>query len=234
LTKGKMPNPGTLYIVSTPIGNLEDITLRALRVLREVNVIAAEDTRQSRKLLSYYEIKTPLISYREENREKQGKYILRLLKEGKDVALISDAGTPCLSDPGVHLVNLALEAGIRVSPVPGPSAVVAALSAAGVPTHPFLFLGFLPQRKGRRRRLFTELKKLPYTIVFYESPHRFKDTLNILVEIMPNSLVVAARELTKLYEEIKRGSPAELLEYYSRKGIKGEFTVIVTNKKLDY
>jgi len=225
-----MTNPGILYIVSTPIGNLEDITLRALRVLKEVNVIAAEDTRQTRKLLSHYEIKTPLISYREENREKQGKHILRLLEEGKDIALVSDAGTPCLSDPGVHLVNLALEAGIKVSPVPGPSAIITALSVAGVSTHPFLFLGFLPQRKGRRRKLFTELKELPYTIVFYESPHRFKDTLKILAEIMPASLVVVTRELTKLYEEIKRGNPAELLEYYGRKEAKGEFTVIVAKQ----
>ena len=214
-----MTNPGTLYIVSTPIGNLEDITLRALRVLKEVDVIAAEDTRQTRKLLSHYEIKTPLISYREENREKQGKYILRLLEEGKDIALVSDAGTPCLSDPGVHLVDLALKAGIKVSPVPGPSAIIAALSVAGVTPHPFLFLGFLPQRKGRRRKLFTELKELPYTIVFYESPHRFKDTLKILAEIMPASLVVVTRELTKFYEGIKRGNPAELLEYYGRKRI---------------
>ncbi len=225
-----MNKTGILYVVSTPIGNLEDITLRALRVLREVDLVAAEDTRQTKKLLSYYDIKVPVISYREENRQRQGQRILEDLEDGRNIALVSDAGTPCISDPGVHLVNLAWQANIKVCPIPGPTAIMTALSVAGVRTHPFVFLGFLPQRKGRRKRLFETLKGLSYTIAFYESPHRFLDTLKILAEIFKDALVIVARELTKRHEEIKRGSPEQLLDYYKKKGIKGEFTIIIARK----
>ncbi|HDD44475.1 MAG TPA: 16S rRNA (cytidine(1402)-2'-O)-methyltransferase [Candidatus Desulfofervidus auxilii] len=216
---------GILYIVATPIGNLEDITLRALKVLKEVNLIAAEDTRHTKKLLNFYNIKTRIISYREQNREKQGKKILKLLKEGKNVALVSDAGTPCISDPGVHLVDLALKEGIKVVPIPGPSALVAALSIAGVPIHPFLFLGFLPQKEGKKRKLFESLKNLHYTIVFFESPHRLKKTLKLLEEIYPESKIVIAREVTKFHEEIIRGKIKEIQE--KLKEIKGEITIIL-------
>ena len=222
---------GTLYIVATPIGNLEDITLRALRILKEVDVIAAEDTRQTRKLLNHYEIKNPLLSYREENRVKQGEKLIALLKEGKNVALVSDAGTPCISDPGVHLVNLATQAGIKVVPVPGASAIITALSAAGVSTHPFIFLGFLPQRKGRRRKLLLSFQDMPYTIVFYESPHRFKKTLELLAEIFPEREIAIARELTKIHEEITRGTAREVLNSYEGREVKGEITVIVTGEE---
>ncbi|MDL1956420.1 MAG: 16S rRNA (cytidine(1402)-2'-O)-methyltransferase [Candidatus Desulfofervidus auxilii] len=217
---------GILYIVATPIGNLEDITLRALKVLKEVNLIAAEDTRHTKKLLNFYNIKTRIISYREQNREKQGKKILKLLKEGKNVALVSDAGTPCISDPGVHLVDLALKEGIKVVSIPGPSALVAALSIAGVPIHPFLFLGFLPQKEGKKRKLFESLKNIHYTIVFFESPHRLKKTLKLLEEIYPESNIVIAREVTKLHEEIIRGKIKEIQE--KLKEIKGEITIILT------
>jgi len=223
--------PGILYIVATPIGNLEDITLRALRILKEVDLIAAEDTRQTRRLLSYYGIKTPLLSYREENRIRQGEKLIHLLREGKDVALVSDAGTPCISDPGVHLVTLAAQAGIKIVPIPGPSAIITALSVAGVSTHPFIFVGFLPQRKGRRRKLLLSFQDIPYTIIFYESPHRFKKTMELIAEIFPERETVVARELTKLHEEIMRGRAKEILNRYEEREVKGEITVILAGKQ---
>ncbi len=221
---------GTLYVIATPIGNLEDITLRALHILKTVDLIVAEDTRKTRKLLSHYGIKRPMLSYREENKEKQGKKILELLKKGKNVAIVSDAGTPCISDPGVHLVNLAFQVGIKIVPLPGPSALITALSVCGLPIQPFVFLGFLPQRPNRRKKLLLSLKETPYAIVFYESPYRFKKTLEILAEIFPQREIVIARELTKFHEEIVRGKATEIWSQWREREIKGEITVIVAGK----
>ncbi|AMM39858.1 protein belonging to Uncharacterized protein family UPF0011 [Candidatus Desulfofervidus auxilii] len=221
---------GTLYVIATPIGNLEDITLRALRILKTVDLIVAEDTRKTRKLLSHYGIKRPMLSYREENKEKQGKKILELLKKGKNVAIVSDAGTPCISDPGVHLVNLSFQMGIKIVPLPGPSALITALSVCGLPIQPFVFLGFLPQRPNRRKKLLLRLKETPYAIVFYDSPYRFKKTLEILAEIFPQREIVIARELTKFHEEIVRGKTIELWPQWREREVKGEITVIVAGK----
>ncbi|HDD35528.1 MAG TPA: 16S rRNA (cytidine(1402)-2'-O)-methyltransferase [Candidatus Desulfofervidus auxilii] len=215
-----------LYIVATPIGNLEDITIRALRILKEVDFIAAENIRHTKKLLNYYGIKTPLISYREENREKQGGKIVKLLKEGKNIALVSDAGTPCVSDPGTHLVDLALKEGIKVASVPGPSALVASLSICGVPAHRFIFLGFLPQKEGKKRKLLEGLKNINYTIIFFESPHRLKKTLKLLEEIYPKYEIVIIREVTKLHEEVIKGKIKDILR--KLKEIKGEITIILS------
>jgi 16S rRNA (cytidine1402-2'-O)-methyltransferase len=220
----------TLYVVSTPIGNLEDITSRALRILKEVDLIAAEDTRKTKKLLTHYGIKAKVLSYREQNKEKQGKSLIALLKEGKHIAIVSNAGTPCISDPGVHLVDLAIKAGIKVVPVPGPSALIAALSVCGLPSHPFVFLGFLPRREGRRKKMLLSFKNTPYTIVFYESPHRFKRTLEIVTEIFPKSEVAVARELTKLHEEIIRAKAAEIPKKLTEGEIKGEITIIIAGE----
>jgi 16S rRNA (cytidine1402-2'-O)-methyltransferase len=218
---------GTLYVVATPIGNLEDITARALRVLREVDVIACEDTRRTRALLSHFEIHTPTVSYYEHNKVARGAQLLRQLGEGRSIALVTDAGTPGISDPGFLLVREARAAGIAVVPVPGPSAVVAALSAAGVPADRFVFDGFLPFKPGRRLNRLAALRELETTIVLYESPHRILATLSAIGEVFGEHDIVVARELTKQFEEIVRATPAAHRERLSAAEVRGEFTIVI-------
>ena len=216
---------GTLYLVATPIGNLEDITLRALRVLSEVPVVAAEDTRTVRKLLAHHRISAPrLLSYTERNRATRTPALLAALADG-DVALVSEAGTPGISDPGVHLVEAAVAAGHAVAPVPGPSALTAALAASGLPTRRFHFLGFLPRQAGDRRRLLTEVAALPDTLVAFEAPHRLRASLRDLRDILGDRRVAVCRELTKLYEEVFRGTLAEALDHFAEP--RGEFTLVI-------
>jgi 16S rRNA (cytidine1402-2'-O)-methyltransferase len=219
-------NPGTLYIVATPIGNLEDITFRAVRILKEADLIAAEDTRHSRKLLSHFGISRPLTSYFDHNKVFKGQYLLEKLLEGVSVALVSDAGSPCISDPGYQLVRDALAAGIPVVPIPGPSAVIAALSASGLPSDRFAFEGFLPNRQGKRRAKLEEVKGEERVLVFYESPNRLAAALTDLLEIMGDREVVIARELTKIYEEFIRGPAAEVVERL-KEPLKGEVVLLV-------
>ena len=219
---------GTLYVVATPIGNLEDISSRAIRILRGVDLIACEDTRHTRKLLDRYDISRPLVSYHEHNEQSRALELLADLEAGKNVALVSDAGTPLIADPGYRLVEQARRHRIVVSPVPGPAAFVAALSASGLPTDSFLFHGFLPAKQGQRTKLLTELKTLPATLVFYEAPHRIRETLEDIAATLGERQVVLARELTKIHEEFLRGTPRELqLALAERASVKGEITVMV-------
>jgi 16S rRNA (cytidine1402-2'-O)-methyltransferase len=215
---------GALYLVSTPIGNLEDITLRALRVLRAVSLIAAEDTRTTRKLLSHYDIHTPLTSYNEHNRRAKTPRLLEALAEG-DVALVSEAGTPAISDPGQHLVAAAWEAGFRVVPVPGPSVLTAALSVSGLSTRRFLYLGFLPRQTGPLRRLLRSVRDAAETLVAFEAPHRLRATLAILREELGDRRGAVCRELTKVHEEIFRGRLSEAAQHFLEP--RGEFTLVV-------
>ena len=205
---------GTLYLVATPIGNLEDITLRALRVLRECDVIAAEDTRHTSHLLQAYEIKKPLLSYFKFNEAKRSEEIIQRLAQGQKVALVTDAGTPGISDPGQRVVCTALAAGHRVESVPGPCAFVSGLTASGLPTNEIHFIGFLSQKSAQRRKRLEQLKNLDATLALYESPYRIDKLLTELADIMPHRRVVLARELTKKFEEYLRGQPAELIEIY--------------------
>ncbi len=219
--------PGTLYMVATPIGNLEDITLRALRILKEVDLIAAEDTRHSRILLSAYDIKTPLISLHEHNEKERSVLIVSRIEKGMSVAYISDAGTPCISDPGYHLVDFALENKISVIPVPGPSALIAALSVCGLPADQFLFCGFLPPKENKRRLFLETIRKEEKTMVFYESPSRIADTLQAVYDVMGDRQIIVARELTKVFEEVKRGRISDIISQTVTGRAKGEFTVIL-------
>jgi 16S rRNA (cytidine1402-2'-O)-methyltransferase len=223
---------GTLYIVATPIGNLEDITHRALRVLGEVDLIGCEDTRHTRKLLAHYGIKTRTISYHEHNERERAAELLQWLKEGSNVAIVSDAGTPAISDPGFRVVQLAIENDIRVVPVPGPSAVVAALIASGLPTDEFFFAGFLPARSSARRVRLEELRSIPATLVFYEAPHRLAATLKDLHDVLGERKAVTARELTKIHEEIRHGSLSELSEHFASEKPRGEMVLIVDRQAL--
>jgi len=219
---------GTLWIVATPIGNLEDITLRAIRILREADRIACEDTRQTRKLLDHFGIATPSISYHEHNESARAAELVAELEAGHNIALVSDAGTPLINDPGYRLVAMAREHGVTVSPVPGPSAILAALSASGLPTDAFEFLGFLPLKTARRRRLLEERRASEATLVFYETPHRIVESLEDIAAVLGRRPVVLARELTKLHEEFLRGTAAELREELSRRpSIRGEFTLMI-------
>lgn len=219
---------GVLYVVATPIGNLEDITHRALRVLKEVDLIAAEDTRHTRKLLSHYGIATRLTSYYDEVEGEKAAPIVNQLKSGKNIALVSDAGTPTLSDPGFRLVQEAIRAAIPVVPVPGPSALIAALSAGGLPTDRFVFEGFLPAKKRQRRERLQRLRQEERTLVFYEAPHRLKETLEDMLELLGDREMVLGREITKVYEEFIRGGLAEVtLEIGCRK-IRGEIVLLVS------
>lgn len=218
---------GNLYIVSTPIGNLEDITLRALRVLKEVGLIAAEDTRHSKILLNAYNIKTPLISLHEHNEKERSALLVAKIQNGMSIAYISDAGTPCISDPGCHLVDYALECEIRVIPVPGPSALIAALSVCGFSADNFLFCGFLPAKKNKRRQFLESLGEQKRSLVFYESPARISDMLEAVRDVLGDRRIVVARELTKVFEEIKRGRISQIVGQLADVKAKGEFTVIV-------
>src|SRR5204862_6067351 len=204
--------PGTLYLVATPIGNLEDITLRALRTLRECDVVAAEDTRRTGQLLKHYQITKPLLSYFRFNEAKRSEEIIDRLRRGEKVALVTDAGSPGISDPGERVVKAAIAAGFRVEPVPGPCALVAAITASGLPTDEFHFVGFLPHKSGRRRKKLEELRSVAGTLVIYESPYRIEKLLIELNELFQERQVVLARELTKKFEEFLRGTPLDLLE----------------------
>lgn len=223
---------GTLYIVATPIGNMEDITLRALRILKEVDYVLCEDTRTTQNLLNKYDIKTKTMSYHAHSTDGRELTIINLLKGGKNLALVSDAGTPCISDPGVMLVsNIRKEFGLdaKVSPIPGPSALISALSASGISSAEFVFLGFLPHKKGRET-IFKEIVKSEKVIVFYESTHRILKTLMSLDKYSPKCRVMIAREITKQFEEFIDGTPSELLKYLNDNKVKqkGEFVVIVS------
>ena len=220
---------GTLYLVATPIGNLEDISARALRILSQVGLIAAEDTRHTGVLLKHFEISTPMTSYYEYNKLGRLDEILKALSKG-DVALVSDAGTPALNDPGYELVCSVLAAGYAVSSIPGPSAPIAALVASGLPTDHFLYLGYLPRKAQERKRLLLEVAELPYTLIFLESPHRFLDSISQMLTIFGDRQIAVARELTKLYEEIFRGTIAEAHNYFTISVPRGEFTLVVQGK----
>jgi 16S rRNA (cytidine1402-2'-O)-methyltransferase len=217
----------TLYVVGTPIGNLEDITLRALRVLGEVSAIAAEDTRVTSRLLARHGLRKPMLSYRAPVEERGLPRILAALEQG-DVALVTDAGTPALSDPGQRLVAAAWEAGHRVVPLPGPSAVTAALSASGLPGAGFCFTGYLPRKAGELRRLFESLREAPGPVLVFESPFRIRKSLAVLAEVLPDRQVALARELTKLHEEFVRGTPSEVLGALGER-VKGEITLVISH-----
>jgi 16S rRNA (cytidine1402-2'-O)-methyltransferase len=219
--------PGILYIVATPIGNLEDITLRAIRTLKEADVIAAEDTRHTQVLLKHFAINTPLTSFHDHNERTKTAQLVTRLERGESIALVSDAGTPAISDPGYRLVVAAIGAGIRVIPIAGPSALIAALSAAGLPTDGFDFRGFLPARKQERRSKLQELRDGRYTMVFYETPHRLQESLDDVREILGDRRMVLAREVTKLHEEFLRGRISEVIGEVSRREIRGEMTLVI-------
>ena len=219
--------PGTLYLVATPIGNLEDITLRALRTLKECDVVAAEDTRHTGQLLKYFQISKPLLSYFQFNEARRSEEIIERLRRGEKVALVTDAGSPAISDPGERVVKAALAAGFRVEAVPGPCALVAGLTASGLPADEFHFVGFLPHKSGQRSGALRALLPVPGTLVFYESPYRVEKLLTELISVFPDRQVVLARELTKKFEEFLRGRPAELLALVQKRSLKGEFVVMV-------
>ena len=222
---------GTLYIVATPIGNLEDITFRALRTLKEVNLIAAEDTRRTRILLNHYSIKTPLTSYYEYNKLIKGKQLIDRLETGENIALVSDAGTPGISDPGYHLIKLALQSSTSVIPIPGVSAVITALSVSGLPTDSFVFQGFLPNKITARKKLIEKMAEEKRTLVFYESPNRLRAALQDLLEICGDREIVVTRELTKIFEEVIRGKITHVLTVLNGRQIKGEITLLVSGKR---
>lgn len=221
---------GKLYIVSTPIGNLEDITLRALRVLKEVDVIAAEDTRHSRKLLNHYGITKPMISYWSEKEKVRSEEIIEKLRSGLSVAIISDAGTPGISDPGAVLIKRAIDEGIDIVPIPGPSAAIAALSVSGLSTEEFTFIGFLPPKTAQRQKRLNELALEPRTLIFYEAPHRILDTLSDMEDIFVGRNAVLAKEITKMHEEILRGTISEIIDSLRNRTIAGEYVIIVEGK----
>ena len=218
---------GILYIVATPIGNLEDITLRAIRVLKEVDVIAAEDTRHTRHLLDRYQIETQLTSYHDHNKEEKAPVLVSRLLEGKSVALVSDAGTPGISDPGYFLINLAVDQKIPVVPIPGATAAIAALSVSGLPTDNFAFEGFLPAKHTARLKRLQELTNEERTIIFYEAPHKIVKTVEDMLQVFGDRRAVITRELTKIHEETIRGTLTEILKRLHEGTVKGEFTIIL-------
>jgi len=216
-----------LYVVATPIGNLEDMTQRAIRILSEVDLIAAEDTRQTKKLLDHYNIKTPMTSYHKFNIKSKTSYIIDLLKTGKKIALVSDSGMPGISDPGYELIRESIDQGIRVIPIPGPSAVITALAVSGLPTDKYIFLGFLQKKAGKRRKALRELIDFDGTIVLYESPFRVVKCLQDILSVLGDREVVVARELTKIYEELAREKASELIKKYEQKAPKGEVVILI-------
>lgn len=218
---------GILYLVATPIGNLEDITLRALRVLKEVDLIACEDTRHTKKLLAHFNISKPVVSYHEHNERERTAELIARLEEGISIALVSDAGTPLISDPGFQLASQAIAHGIPVIPLPGPSALVTALSASGLSANEFTFAGFLPPKKSARRARLAELAKYKSTLIFYEAPHRIKETLADTRDVLGNRRAVIARELTKLHEEFLRGRLSEITSAAVERSLKGEMVLII-------
>jgi len=220
---------GTLYIVATPIGNLEDITLRAKRILGEVDLIAAEDTRHTRKLLSHFDIHTKLVSFSQHHEKGKKHKIVEILKEGSDVALVSDAGTPCISDPGYPLMTAAIEEGITVVPVPGASAVITALSAAGMPTDRFTFIGFLPEKSGKRAKVIESLKDYDHTLVFYLSKWKAAKQITEMLELYGDRKACVARELTKVHEEFRREKLSSLAESLENNPPKGELVLVVSS-----
>ncbi|HMD33287.1 MAG TPA: 16S rRNA (cytidine(1402)-2'-O)-methyltransferase [Candidatus Acidoferrales bacterium] len=219
--------PGSLYLVATPIGNLEDISLRALRILREARWVACEDTRHTGKLLRHHGITTRMVSYHDHNEQERSRELVAALARGEDVALVSDAGTPLVSDPGFRLVRAAIDGGIRVVPLPGPSAVLAALAAAGLPCEEFLYAGFLPARRGERRRALERLRAEPRTIVLFEAPHRLAGSLADAAELLGARPAAVGRELTKVYEEMRRGRLDELAAHYAGARARGEITLVI-------
>ncbi len=227
--EGTLPplTPGTLYLVATPIGNLEDITFRAVRTLKECDVVAAEDTRRTGQLLKHFGLSKPMLSYFQFNEARRSEQILERLGRGEKVALVSDAGTPGISDPGERVVRAAIAAGFRVESVPGPSALVAALTVSGLSTDEFHFIGFLPHKSGQRRKRLEGLRAVPGTLVLYESPYRIQKLLEELRDIYPDQQVVLGRELTKKFEEYLRGTPMELLTALQQRTLKGEFVVMI-------
>ena len=227
---GRMTGNGKLFLVATPIGNLEDITLRALRVLREADVVAAEDTRRTATLLGHYDIRKPLLSYHEFNEARRASELLQHLRNGQHIALVSDAGMPTLSDPGLRLLRAALDEHISIEVIPGPSALTAALAAAGLPVEPFLFHGFLPHKSTQRRRLLADLAPLPCTLAFFESPHRIHKTLADIEELLGDRRVVLARELTKKFEQILRDHVSGLRKSLENRTVKGEITLLIEGK----
>ncbi len=216
---------GCLYIIATPIGNLEDITLRAIRILKEVDLIACEDTRHTAKLLQHYQIQTPTTSYFEHNKIQKGEFLISQLLAGKNIALVSDAGTPAISDPGYNLVRDTIEKGISVIPIPGPSAAIAALACSGLPTDQFLFAGFLPQKEGKKKKLLESFKEEEKTLIFYESPFRVRKTLGLMAKVFGDRHAVLAHELTKIHESFLRGLLSELA--VSEFVEKGEWVILV-------
>jgi 16S rRNA (cytidine1402-2'-O)-methyltransferase len=220
--------PGTLFVVATPIGHMEDITLRAIRTLKEVGLIAAEDTRQTRKLLTRYEVSTPLLSYHDHNKEKRTPALLEKLRAGNSIALVTDAGTPSISDPGHYLVRAAIRAAIPVVPIPGASALIAALSVSGLPTDSFVFVGFVPRRPTKRKHFLQRLQGEPRTLIFYESPKRLIGLMEEIINLMGDRSAVVARELTKVHEEILRGPLSNIRKVLAARPIlKGECTILV-------
>lgn len=218
---------GTLYICGTPIGNLEDITLRALNILKKVELIAAEDTRHTKKLLRHYQINTPITSYYEHNKFKKAPYLIEKIRNGQKIALVSDAGMPGISDPGYFLINLALKNDIKIVPIPGVSALITALVVSGLPSDHFIFEGFLPRKCTERMKYFRKIENEKKTLVFYEAPHRLKRTLKDMLEVWGDRKIVVARELTKKYEEVLRGGISEILKEFENREVKGEITLIV-------
>ena len=223
---------GTLYIVATPIGNLEDITQRALRILGEVDIVACEDTRRTRVLLNHFGIKTKTISYHEHNERERTEQICQLLTSGKNVALVSDAGTPLINDPGFRVINAAIELNLAVVPIPGPTAFVSALVASGLASDQFFFAGFLPARANARRTKLEELRSIPATLVFYEAPHRINATLADALDVLGNRPAAVARELTKIHEEIARGSLHGLIQRFSNSA-RGEMVLLISGAGID-